>query len=87
MSLGSNRNVRQSRRGQRQVQRPCKVPDCQFVVGERVHEREPDRVCEQLEDLGGLREDVRGGKAVPSRPDFFGADGFGQRQFLVGCLS
>ncbi len=65
--------------GQRQIERAREVPDRQLVMRERVHEREPDWVREQLEDLRGFRERLRVGETASGRPDLLSADDFGQR--------
>ena len=76
-----------TRHGERQIQRVREVSDRQLVVRERMHEGEPDRVRENLEDFRGFAEYLRGGKAVLRRLDFCRADDFGKRVSGMGYHS
>jgi len=66
-----------TRDGQREIERPREVPDRQLVVRQRMHEREPNGVREEPEDLRGLPEHPRGRETVPGRTDLLGTDHFG----------
>lgn len=63
---------------EREIEGVRDVANGQLVMRERVHEREPDRVCEEPEDFRCPPEHLRGGEASPGCPDFLLADDFGK---------
>lgn len=64
---------------QREIQGVSDVPDGQLVVRERVHERKPDRICQEPEDLRRSAEHVGRRETAPGGSDFLPADDFGER--------
>lgn len=63
---------------QREIEGVRDVPDGQLVMRECVHERKPNRACEEPEDLRCPPEHLRRGEAAPGPPDFLPADDFGE---------